>query len=124
MPYSNPDQAKAILISIKRRRGEAAAKRFANEHLRGNMGHSKPKSAAKRPHIQEDSPFFMPKRDGNRRGPYLTPPSELAGRALKATDAPPYKGRVVTTRNKKGEKIVTHFGSANFMKHPRMPRGH
>jgi hypothetical protein len=75
------------------------------------------------PRITEDSPFFQPRRMGNKRGPMLAPASELAGRALRAKDSPSWKGRVVSVRDSKGEKSTTYYGSANFMHHPRLPRG-
>ena len=36
MPYSNPKQATAIFLDIQRKRGQAAAKAFADRH-RGDM---------------------------------------------------------------------------------------
>jgi hypothetical protein len=32
MPYSNPKQAQAVFLSIKREKGEAAAKRWGRKH--------------------------------------------------------------------------------------------
>lgn len=32
MPYSNPKQAMAVFLSIKRQKGEAAAKAWAHKH--------------------------------------------------------------------------------------------
>lgn len=51
MPYSNPKQAKAIFLNIKRRRGMAAAKAFGRKHAEdmAKDGGQKPyKSRAKR----------------------------------------------------------------------------
>lgn len=40
MPYSNPKQATAIFLSIKRKKGEAAAEAFGRKH-REDFGHAR-----------------------------------------------------------------------------------